>query len=272
MKLDHYSASQHGMIYRCGEQYRRRYVCGDKLPPAIIMIRGRVVHATVEANMIAKMDGGGISADEAKDMAADVFKAEATQGFVIDGPYLEAGFTPKQAEAHVYDDAIHLSAYHVEHVAPSIEPTAVEVRIEIKPSEALPVTFVSILDIIHDGRAPIDTKTKAKAPDAEDANDSEQLSGQSLAFRARYHKPEDFLRLDVLVRTPKARKITKYPLKTTRSLDDLAVFVFRANAALQLIDKEIFLPASPDAWVCNPVWCGYYDSCPYARGRKRPTS
>jgi hypothetical protein len=273
MKLDHYSTSQHGMIYRCGEQYRRRYGLGDKLAPAIVLIRGRAVHTANEANMIAKIDGDSISVDEARDIAAVTFRREVrSSGYIVDGEYAKEGFSAEKAEAHAYDDAVALAALHVERVAPTIKPTAVEVRIEVPPSDSLPVKFVSVLDVIHNEIAPIDTKTKSKAPNAGEADKSEQLSGQSLAFRALKGKSEEFLRLDVLKRTFKARKADYHPQTTTRSPDDLAVFVKRANAALRMIEAEVFLPCPADSWVCDPLWCGYYDSCPYARGRKRPTS
>lgn len=270
MKLEHYSGSQHGMIYRCGEQYRRRYGLGDKLPPAIVMVRGRAVHTANEANMLAKMAGGSITVEEAKDIAFDTFRREASEGYVVDGGYID--WNPVEAAAHAQDDAVHLAALHVEEVAPSITPTATEVRIEIPPSMSLPVKYVAILDVVHESRAPIDTKTKGKAPNANDADVSEQLCGQALAFRARHGRSEDFLRLDILVRTPKQRKMKAYPLKTTRNPEELAAFVDRANAALKMIEAEVFLPASPDAWVCSPTWCGYFSTCAYARGRKRPTS
>jgi len=273
MKLDHYSTSQHGMIYRCGEQYRRRYGLGDRLPPAIVMHRGRAVHEANEAHMVAKINGDAITVEEARDIAGDAFRREVREsGYIVDGSYAQEGYEAKQAEAHAYDDAVALAALHVERVAPTIEPTAVEVRIEVPPSESLPVKFVSILDVIHDNAAPIDTKTKAKAPNANEAEKSEQLSGQSLAFRARYGKPEEFLRLDVLKRTMKTRKADYHPQTTTRTREDLAVFVQRVNAALRLIDAEVFLPAPADSWICDPLWCGYFGSCPYARGQKRPTS
>jgi hypothetical protein len=270
MEIEHYSGSQHGMINRCGEQYRRRYGLGEKLPPAIVMVRGRAVHTANEKNMLAKMEGGSITVEEAKDIAADTFKREAAGGYVIDGGYID--WEPKEAVAHCHDDAIALAALHCEEVAPGINPTATEVRIEIPPSDSLPVTFVSILDVVHDATAPIDTKTKAKAPNANEADLSEQLCGQALAFRARYQKPEEFLRLDILVRTPKKRVATPYPLRTTRNPEQLAAFVARANVALKMIEAEIFLPTTPDSWCCSPTWCGYFSTCAYARGRKRPTS
>jgi len=272
MTPEYWSGTRQGMIDKCGEQYRRRYGLGEKLPPAIVMVRGSAVHVANEANMLAKMDGGGISVEEARDIAASSFDERVSAGYVIDGTYAKEKWEPKAAVGHCRDDAVHLAALHVEEVAPTIEPTATEVRIEVQPSDAIPVPFVSILDVIDRGKRPVDTKTKSKAPAERDADVSQQLSGQALAFRAYYGEAEEWLRLDVLVRTPKTRKAKNYPLKTTRTADDLAVFVRRVRTAISSVEAEIFLPAPADHWVCNPLWCGYYETCPYARGRSRPSS
>jgi hypothetical protein len=273
MELEHYSTSQHGTIYRCGEQYRRRYGEGEKLQPAIVLLRGGAVHEANEAHMIAKIEGDPFSVEEARDIAATAFRRKVSaDGYVVDGEYAKEGFSAAKAEAHAYDDAVALAALHVTHVAPTITPTAVEVRIEVPPCDSLPVKFVSVLDTIHAGVAPIDTKTKSKAPNASDADKSEQLSGQAIAFRALYGRDEDFLRLDVLKRTFKARKADYHPQTTKRTRQDLLAFLARANAALRMIKAEVFLPAPADSWACDPLWCGYYNSCPYVRGRKRPTS
>jgi hypothetical protein len=252
--------------------YKRRYIDGERLPPGIALIRGGAVHEANEASMVAKMDGGGLGVEEVKDRAADAFEDRVGRGFVLDGAYGKGEFTPKQALAHAKDDAVHLSALHLERVAPTIIPTAVEVRIEIPPSESLPVTFVSILDLIDRDQSPVDTKTKSKAPNADEADLSEQLSGQALAFRARKQYAERSLRLDILTRTPKTRKVNYIPLETTRTTADLEIFLRRANAALSVIEAERFIPPLPDSWWCAPLWCGYYETCPYARGRARPKS
>jgi hypothetical protein len=236
------------------------------------LLRGRAVHTANEKNMLAKMVGDPISLEEVKDTAATAFATELKGGYVIDGGYVKLDLGPKRSVEHAKDDAVTLAGVHHQHVAPNIVPTATEVRILIPAGDNLPVPYMSVLDVIHDGIAPIDTKTAAKAPGATDADDSEQLSGQSLAFRARYGKAEDFLRMDVLTRTPKERKSKYHPLKTTRTRDDLEVFVKRVQSALRLVEAEVFLPAPSDAWICSPVWCGYHSTCPYARGRKRPTS
>ena len=48
------SPSQIDMFSRCGEQYRRRYIEKDRLPPGVAMIRGRGVHEGVAENMRQK--------------------------------------------------------------------------------------------------------------------------------------------------------------------------------------------------------------------------
>ena len=269
---EHWSATRERMIGRCGEQYRRRYGEGEKLPPGIAMIRGSAVHKANELHMRAKMDGEPWSLEATKDEAVTAFDQRLREGYVVDGSYAKMGFEPKEAIAHARGDVLALSALHFVRVAPKIEPTAAEVRIEIPASDSLPVPFVSILDVIDRDESPIDTKTAAKKPSKEDAHDSDQLSGQALAFRALKKKPEKNLRLDVLVRTTVKRNEDYVPLVTKRTEEDLAGFVGRVRQSLLVVEGERWLPAPEGSWACAPLWCGYWPTCPYARGKNRPKS
>jgi hypothetical protein len=259
------------MLYRCGEQYRRRYGEGERLPPGIALVRGKSVHSANERNLVQKLETGELlSVAEVRDLAADSFDKEVKGGgFVIDGEY--AKMPVRKALDTAKDEAVDLSGLHAEQVAPSIQPTAIEVRIELPPSQALEVPFISILDVIDDGTKIRDTKTTRKSPPSEAAHLSDQLTSQDLAYRARYHREPEELSLDYLVRTPSG-KLTPSRLTTHRSKADLGTFLRRAQAALRMIEAEVFLPAPQDAWVCSERWCGYTSTCPYYRGRSRPTT
>lgn len=271
MQPDHLSWSQINMLHRCGEQYRRRYIEGDRVPPGIALLRGRAIHTAQETNMLAKMnDGELLEPDAVRQLAADAFDAETQGPFVVDGLYEE--MTIEEALGAGKDESVGLAGLHAEKVAPEIEPTAIEVRIELPPSESLPVMFVSILDLIHDSRVILDTKTTAKSPPKDSAHNSDQLTSQGLAFQARYGKAPESLALDYLVRTPKKGDLKHVRLETTRTQADTVAFVHRAQSALRMVVEEIFIPAATDDWCCSPRWCGFTDSCPFFRGRTRPTN
>lgn len=271
MKLERISYSQVAMLHKCGEQYRRRYIEGEILPPGIALIRGKSVHAPIEANLVAKMETGALlPLEQVQSLAADTVRAALQADFVLDGDYAAMGIA--KARDLVTDEVVGLSTLHATKVAPAIEPSAVEVKIEVPPSNALPVTLVGVLDLIDDREGIRDTKTAQKSPAADAADVSDQLTTYELLHRARYGEPAKGLGLDVLVRTPGRGELKYVPLRTTRSTEDLLPFLRRVQAAVRAIEAEIFIPAASDTWQCSAKWCGYSSSCAFFRGRPRPQS
>ena len=55
-ELPHISATSLRMFKRCPEQYRRRYLLGEKVPPAANMIWGSADHAAIGYNLAQKID------------------------------------------------------------------------------------------------------------------------------------------------------------------------------------------------------------------------
>ena len=51
----HLSISQLEMLSKCGEQYRRRYIEEEIIPPAVAMLVGRSVDKSVDENLIHKI-------------------------------------------------------------------------------------------------------------------------------------------------------------------------------------------------------------------------
>ncbi len=270
MNPEHLSWSQLNTLARCGEQYRRRYVERDRVPPGIALGRGRAVHKGIEANMIEKLTTGkSLPVLDVEARAADAFKSWSEGEFVIDGEY--EGMSVKQALGTATDESVALAGCHTVEIAPLVIPTAVETRIEIPPSNALPVKFVSILDLIDNDEVIRDTKTSRKAPFRGAADQSDQLTSQDLAFRALKGRPPLEATFDYVWRTAKG-KLGFDTLRTDRTKADLGVFVRRANAALKMIESEIFLPAPVDSWACSKRFCGYAETCPFFRGRERPSN
>jgi hypothetical protein len=272
MDIDHLSWSQMNTVEMCGERYRRRYGLKDIVPPGIALPRGKATHKSIEKNLTSKMETGSLlSMDEVYATAGDAFDAYTEDGaFVCDGPYED--MPVEVAVGKAKDEAVALAGLHATDVAPQIAPTAVEQRIEVAPSEVLPVTFVSILDSVDNGITIRDVKTSQRSPGSAAANESEQLTGQELAFRAEYGKESAGLALDYLVMTPKKGDLKYIHQETQRTDEDINVFLHRAQAVLRSIEAEVFLPAPVDHWTCSPRFCGYFDTCKYAAGRKRPTT
>jgi hypothetical protein len=179
--------------------------------------------------------------------------------------------TLAQAKDRTKDEVVGLSRLHATQLAPTIEPTAVEVKVTLAASESLPVKLVGVIDLVAK-EGVRDTKTKAKSPPEMLAHLSDQLTCYHLLHLAHYKAPPVRLGLDVLWRTPGKGECKSKTLWTEREIKDLEVFIARANAARRAIEAEIFLPAPADHWACTQRFCGYTDQCPYFAGRPRPTT
>lgn len=271
MKVERISWSDIDSLSVCGQ--RHYYARIEKIvrPPGVSMIRGSSVHRSAETSLGYKLANGGemLPVEALESVAADYVKDAMDGELLIDGDY--DGMTIAEVRGVVTDEAVSLAREHRQHLAPQITPAAIEVKVEVPPSSALPATFVGIIDVI-DGERIRDLKTKRKSPGKADADLSDQLTGYEILYRAKEGKPSHGLALDFVWRTPKSGKVSHATQETTRDVSDMAVFVRRANAAIRTLEAEVFLPAPVDSWVCSPKYCGYTELCPFYRGRKRPES
>lgn len=271
MKVEHLSASRIVMMERCGEQARRRYGENEILPPGIAMLRGKNAHRVAEHHLRHKMETGELwPMERVRDETATYLRQQLDAAHVIDGDYAELG--EKQARALLQAEVLDLNVEHAEEFAPVIAPTAMEEHFELRPSESLPVPFVGYIDLIDGGVRIRDLKTKQKAPSKGDADKSTQLTAYALGFAARYQRFAEELALDFLIRSPKTGAVKSDTQTTTRTREDMASFIARARRTLEAFEKEVFLPAREDSWQCSERWCGYWSTCPYVRGRKRPAT
>jgi len=143
------------------------------------------------------------------------------------------------------------------------------------------VDFVGEQDIqeIVDGLLVIrDTKTSAKSPipsfmDGNDkagtADESEQLTAYATACHVIDGKLPDKMVLDYLIRTKAAKPTIKYvPTATTRSMDDVQVFLNRFTNLMHAMKTGVFVPANQSWWGCSSRWCGFFDRCPFSKKPK----
>ncbi len=111
-----------------------------------------------------------------------------------------------------------------------------------------------------------DTKTSSKSPAAKVAEDNDQLTCYAAAEYIEEGQLPDKVILDYLVYTPTGKNY-HVPAASTRTQDDVNVFLNRVVNAVHSIQRGIFTPARADWWGCSKKWCGYFDICPYV---KRP--
>jgi len=260
------SSSQMNMLWRCGEQYRRRYIEGERIPPGVAAVIGTGTHRSVEANLSHKMDTGELlTIEEVSAVARDGLDAAWDDGVALSE--VERAKGEKKTKGEAIDQAVALSVLHHAELAPTIEPVGLEEKFVVGMN-GYPFNLLGYIDI-KEVAGIRDTKTAARAPGQDEADTSEQLTVYAKGFQATEGRLPEQLVLDYLVKT-KTPKVVTYTTKRTEQ--DLSVLEARFGQACRIIEAEMFTPTSRSNWWCSEKWCGYFDTCPYAKGRVSITS
>ena len=254
----HLSPSSLEMYAKCGEQFRRRYIEGDKIPPGVSMLRGTGVHAGVEANMRQKIDTyRDLPVSDVVDAAVAKFDLELAGGYSLSPDETSRGATIVIGESR--DTVATLAELAGEQLCPQYQPKFVEqaVRVELPDSSH---DLFGVLDLADDQARVIDVKTSAKSMAQDAAEDSVALTAYSAFHKVLTGEFPAELRLEVLVNTKTPKRQTLVSQRDDRDLQALAARVERVTAGLQ---AGIFAPAPTGAWWCGAKWCGYHSTCPF---------
>lgn len=261
--IQHLSVSQLDMFTRCGEQYRRRYLEGEIVPPGIAARIGTGVHKAAESNWREKMrTGQDMPLDAVQDCAAEAYD-KALQDGVFFAPDEAPDATLAMARGK--DSAVSLATLFRRNLAPSITPALVEEKIILDlPGVDLPI--VTILDLYTEDKALRDLKTSGKKWSEDKAHASHQPTAYREAVRqATGEYPADLL-FDVLVST---KTPTLQTISTTRGEGDAAILARKFQIMCASINADIFPPAPPDHWCCSAKFCGYFFSCPHIPAHRK---
>ena len=269
----HISISALGMAEGCGEQYRRRYVLGEKIPPGIALIVGSATHGAINADLTSKKDTGELLPDEQiADEARDAFTHAVERGGILLTDE-EAKLGEKQVKADGIDKAVRLSRLHHKQQAPLLQPTHIEREWWLN-IDGFPFDVMGYLDIQEGLKALRDTKTSGKTPpttrvgnlELNAADISDQLTAYVMAIKYADGQLPEKVTLDYLIDTKEpALKV----FESTRREEDFMPLLERMFALSRSIEAGVFLPTQPNDWRCNPKWCGYYGTCKFIR---RPVS
>lgn len=255
------SPSQLDTICRCGEQYRRIYLEGERAPPGIDQARGTAVHACAAVNFRQKMrTGRDLKVKEFKEIAAESFDAECAGGISV-GP--EVG-NVSVALGQTRDLVVDMAEVHAREQAPAYErPRFVEQEFRIE----LPGTHdaLGIIDLATEDGIVADFKTSRKKKSQKDADGSTQLTMYAAGHVQLAGEMPTDLRLDTIAAT--SAKISRQVLSTERGPADFDALAARINAVNNAIEKGVFLPAPPEAWQCSPRWCGFFHQCVFTQGQ-----
>lgn len=270
--LRRWSHSALALLQECGEAFRRRYIEGEGLPSSLRQVRGSTIHAVAHLGFARTLRRQvPLVLAEARDLAADQFDALCRRGLRFEPEELEAGVDKSTGAAK--DFAVKLSAYHLQHVAPTVNPIRVERRIVVKPKDS-DITIVGKMDLVDKrptGEWVRDLKSGEHAPARTVAETSQQLTTYALLRWAEVGTLPERLALDYLIRTPSGRE-SYAPYLTQRSAEDVQGLVRRINVAVSAVSKGIFVPTNPDSWKCSERFCEFFNTCPYPRRSTRPRS
>lgn len=264
-KKPHVSATQLDMYWRCPEQYNRRYIQGERVPPGIAAVLGSGVHGGIETNFQQKIESHeDLPTPDIVDAAVAAFEARvAGDGFSMTPEEADRGVKVVAGEAK--DKTAELAGVYAKEQAPHYQPAEVEHTSRIVFPNATH-DLLAVTDLRDDLKRVTDFKTSARKKPANAAEVSTQLTIYSAAYQVDRGEPPSELRLDVLT---KAKTPARQVLTTSRTRADLQALANRVNATLDAIAAGNFTPASPDAWCCSPRWCGYWNTCRFVNSERK---
>jgi hypothetical protein len=256
------------MLLLCGEQYRRRYILGHRVPPTSSLLRGVAGHVVVEANMYEKRDRGRLLDEEdiQSRARAVVGRLYERGGLMLMGE--ERGVGEKNVVELIKNVVQAGSLAHHRELAPLMRPKLIEhpFRLVLK---GFPFDLTGRIDIQEEPEygytvgTVVDTKFRGRHV-AGGAQTSDQMTMYAI-WGYTEHSVMVPLRLDTVVTTKtRARCISE---KTARGIEDLEVFGRKIEVVADALRKGVFLPAAEGSWKCCEKWCGFWPTCPYVRRR-----
>lgn len=257
----HISPSSVNTFFNCGEQWRRRYVEGEKRPPGIAAHIGSGVHGAAEYNHKQKIE---TRRDEPlttlQDKARDSFLHRFEEGVHI-APDEKKG--QDQLKAEGIDSATKLTEVYRLKCAPNIWPEYVEqfVYMDIL---SLPVPILGILDLATEDGCVLDLKTSGRKWSQSKADSNMAMAVYPALYQHLTGKTPKNIGFEIFVnnKTPQYQQLSVY-----KNNEDFELFVKRAGFVIEMVELGMFPPAQPGAWNCSLKWCGYWWDCPHVPQR-----
>jgi hypothetical protein len=259
--------SQIRRLCLCGEQYRRIYVLGERRPPGAAAIIGTANDRAHKSDLQHKIDAGEL---ESLSATADIVRDSVNHQFE-DGVALQRGESVRSVRGHSVDRAVRINKVRHEEIAAVIRPTAVGTK-WVAVLEGYPYDVAGEIDV-EDEIIPVrDLKTSGGYPTKTAADDSMQLDMYALHQHCCNERSLPMpVSLDYVtdVMNKSGPKTTARILQSTRTEGHIESMLARIERVIECLEKGIFLPADPDSWVCCEKWCGWFNECPFAKGRSQ---
>jgi hypothetical protein len=261
----HLSPTQIGMYGRCPEQYRRRYLEQDIIPPGIAAHVGTGLHRGAELNFALKIE---TRVDMPRADIIDAAVAGFEQGVRGTGVVYtdeEVSRGIKNVVGEATDQVVAVAGLFADEAAPEYQPTEVERSTRIVIPGA-PYDLLGITDLRDEEKRVVDFKTAGRRKSVNEAERSLQLTVYCAAYLVDHQEPPSEVRLDVITT---GKKPVRQVLSSNRTQRDFVALRKRIEAVASAIQGGAFPPCDPGAWCCSPKWCGYWNSCPYVNSQRR---
>lgn len=241
----------------CQEAFRRRYIEGEIIPPAIAMTIGTGVHKAAEINHKQKISSGmDMPIDDMLDAAADGFM-EAVEA---DGVYFQGTRQELMKELGIAQTlAVDVTKVYGREIAPQIQPIEAELTLYAQHPD-LPIPFRGTVDVLDVRELCIDLKTARVKWRAGKERDTVQPAIYRYMLFENFARDYDF---GFHVMTYKGE--TQY-IPAPKSNQEMAYIVALCKSMMNSIRTGDFMPAVPGHWLCSDKWCGYWFSCKYSKG------
>jgi hypothetical protein len=277
--LQHLSHSSYNRFILCPEDWRRRYILGEKTAPTGSMFLGRQVDDAISGYYQHLLDHGErLTLDQVKDAYWDGWKA-ATEA---EREHLGIAWDAELREETAFKlglDAIDLS--FAELIPRLGEPVAVQRKVEFALAPGLEWSVLCYLDLetrrTDDGEtvpAVVDYKVKT-TPLTQFKADHDFQPAVYLAGRCLERDPAaEFCFAQIAKPGPRRKEMAASLVCTSRTAGQLRGALVRiAQVARQIVAcHERFGPdepwgfADPVGWKCSERYCEAWASCPGGAG------
>lgn len=249
-----------GMALRCGEQFRRRYIEGEIIPPSIGLARGKGVHKANKENLRQKIvTDQDMKKSDMIDAARDEYVNSLSDGV----------FLPKDKQSEKkrlvnegLEDAVRCTVLYADEVAPEIQPISVEESFEI--DVGLPLPLAGTMD--YQKKAQVgDLKSTAMKWNEDRIKEEIQVPFYSFVHEKQKGIRPEFIYHILIARRGKTGPTSEeyQPLSTKVEIKDYNALFEKISIFIQMLKTGIFPPANPSNWYCGADWCGYWATCRY---------
>lgn len=252
----HMSFSQLNEFLKCGEAYRRKRIEKEESPSNLAMTAGKAFHTGMETRFTFKMDGKYDGDSTAVSDAVD----EAMGEDWAEAPIAALWPQPSEADYKRLQDSMADLSEHVFGQYKNMKVAAIEERFEIK-LEGVELPIVGYIDLRTTQGTVIDWKTGAKAPAANSADVSEQLTLYDLATR-KVHNVTPPRMGNIFARMGANGPLVKEFWTEPRKEADFE----RLTNRFQILDTALknqgpWHPAPAGSWWCSEKQCVFWKDC-----------